>query len=62
MVSKNVILLIHNEVDINSKCSSSAETVRCPEDIAMSEDQKFEGDFHSIILYSKLKLGLQRNC
>jgi hypothetical protein len=53
MVSKNVILLIHNEADINSKCSSSADTVKCPSEITLNDDQKLENDFHSIILYSK---------
>jgi hypothetical protein len=77
MVSKNIILLIHNEVDINSKCSSSAETVssqkrvshfhtithrpspsfqvKCPKEIALNDENKFENDFHSIILYSEFQ-------
>lgn len=53
MVSKNIILLIHNEVDINSKCSSSAETVKCPNEVSLNDEQKYESDFHSIILYSE---------
>lgn len=53
MVSKNIILLIHNEIDINSKCSSSAETVKCPNEINFNDDEMFQSDFHSIILYRK---------
>lgn len=53
MVSKNIILLIHNEIDINSKCSSSAETVKCPNEINFNDDEIFQSDFHSIILYRK---------
>lgn len=56
MVSKNIILLIHNEVDINSKCSSSAETVKCPNEVSLDEEQKSENDFHSIILYRESHL------
>lgn len=53
MVSKNIILLIHNEIDINSKCSSSAETVKCPTEINFNDDEVSQSDFHSIILYSE---------
>lgn len=57
MVSKNIILLIHTEADINSKCSSSAETamLKCPKELSLLNDErKFESEFHSIILYSEL--------
>lgn len=53
MVSKNVILLIHNS-DINSKCSSTAEiaALKCPgARILLNDEKKFQNDFHSIILY-----------
>ncbi|KAG5675652.1 hypothetical protein PVAND_005539 [Polypedilum vanderplanki] len=51
MVSKNVLLLIHTESDINSKCSSSPETVKCPNEISLSDEKKFTNDFYSIILF-----------
>ncbi|CRK99969.1 CLUMA_CG013264, isoform A [Clunio marinus] len=51
MVSRNVILLIHNEIDINSKCSSSADIVKCPEEVKLNDEQHYTQDFHSIILY-----------
>lgn len=56
MVSKNIILLIHNEGDINSKCSSTAEiaALKCPGAIALlNDEEKFQNDFSSIILYSE---------
>lgn len=55
LVSKNVILLIHNEIDINSKCSSSPESVRCPEDITLTDTEppELRSDFRSIVLFSE---------
>lgn len=56
LVSKNIILLIHNEIDINSKCSSSPESVRCPEEIILNDETattELEHDFRSIVLFSE---------
>lgn len=54
LVSKNIILLIHTEIDINHKCSSSPESVRCPEEIILNDEtNELKNDFRSIVLFSE---------